>query len=379
MLEIASLGYPQAGIKDAVALWRAGAIDDWRLAALARAIRQAGWSAQKAAGVTHIASGEAGYGDPMAETAAMIGAVPASYGPDIGRATLEVRLAMAGDADPDATAPWAGSHLRYHAPLLRDDHRWRLSSSHPVAEQLEARAFGVVSRPVLIGPISFLLHCRTEDGTSPLAYLDRVLPAYQEMLAQFAVHGADWVQIDEPALADCSDDMVIQAFARAYEQLAAPATVPNLLVAAYGGAVTGAMEALAAAPVDGLHLDLVAAPGQLESVARLWPAQRTLSIGIVDAISPARTNLAAALRRVQDAVELLGPGRLQIAPSRPLTAAPVDLARAPLDLAREIETAADKLYALRQIADAAVGDIDLPDDVTALPARPDVATASLQG
>lgn len=376
MLEIASLGYPQAGIKDAVALWRAGAIDDWRLAALARAIRQAGWSVQRAAGVTHVASGEAGYGDPLAETAAMVGAIPASFGPDIGRATLEVRLAMAETAE---TAPWAGSHLRYATPVLRDDLRWRLGSSHPVAEQLEARAFGVISRPVLVGPISFLMHCRTEDGSSPLAFLDRVLPAYQEMLAQFAVHGAEWVQLDEPALADCSDDTVIQAFARAYEQLGAPATVPSLMVAAYGGSVAGALEALAAAPVEGLHLDLIAAPQQLEAVVHAWPAQRALSIGVVDAVSPVRTNLAAALRRVQEAVETLGPGRLQIAPSRPLAAAPITLDHAPLDLVPTVETAADKLHALRQIADAAVGDVDLPDEATMLPSRRDLAPAALAG
>lgn len=380
-MQIASLGYPATGMADAVALWRAGAIDDWRLNMMARTARQAGWSAQKAAGVDVIPSGEVGFGDPMAEMAALVGAVPAGFGPDIGRAKLPVRLAMAfgSDGQTPPTAPWAGTHKHYVTPVLQDDDRWRLNGAHPVAEQLEARTFGITSRPVLIGPISFLLHCQTTDGSSPLSYIDRVLPAYREVLTQFAIHGAHWVQLDEPALAGCDDDTVLQEFARVYEQLRAPGPAAKLMVATYGGSVEAALSVLAAAPIDGLHIDLVSAPGQLGSVAATWPKDRALSVGVVDALSPNPTNLSAALRLVQSAVDGFGPSDLQIAPSMPLSLAPVNLAGAPLDLAPAVETAADKLYALRRIADAVITETSLAEDAPALPQRRDLEPAALAG
>jgi 5-methyltetrahydropteroyltriglutamate--homocysteine methyltransferase len=380
VLEIASLGYPPIGIGDAVGLWQAGAIDDWRLNAMARTARQAAWGAQRAAGVDLIASGEWGFGDPIADTAAMVGAVPARFGPDIGRAKLEVRLAMAfgSDGRTPERAPWAGTHRSLVVPVLGDDDRWRLSSAHPVVEQLEARSFGITTRPVLVGPISFLLHCRTADGSSPLGYLDRVLPAYREVIGQLRIHGAEWVQLDEPALAGRNDEAVLQAFARAYQQLRV-GSAPKLMVVTYGGPVTGAMDVLKAAPIQGLHLDLVTAPDQLATMAAAWPADRVLSLGVVDAVSPAPSRLAAALKLVRDAVERLGPGRLQLAPSLPLTFAPRALDRAPLDHVPRIETAADKLYALRQIADAVVTETDLPDPAITLPDRPELTSTALAG
>ncbi|MEZ5666156.1 MAG: hypothetical protein R3F55_01735 [Alphaproteobacteria bacterium] len=379
MHQVASLGYPSGGVREAVAQWRNGALDDWGLERMAQAARRGGWAAQKAAGIDMIPSGELGYGDPMAETAAMVGAVPARFGPDIGRAALEVRLALANGTagETPATAAWAGTHLRYVTPVLRDDDRWRLNAARPVAEQLEARSFGIVSRPVLIGPISFLMHCRTADGRPPLAYLDRVLPAYREMLAQHAIHGAAWVQMDEPALAGDVDDSVLQEFARAYAQLNGTGPRPKLMVATYGGGAAAALDVLVAAGIDGLHVDLVAAPDQLMRVARGWTGDRVLSVGVVDAASPAPTNQARALGLLRDAADALGGDRVQVAPSMPLTAAPVDLARVPLDLATTIETAADKLRVLRRIADAAASGGALSDAAAPLPARPELAPARL--
>lgn len=379
MVQTASLGFPPIGISDAVGLWQTGAIDDWRLSTMARTARQAAWSAQRAAGIDIIPSGEWGYGDPVADTAAMAGAVPARFGPDIGRAKLEVRLALAfgsGEEAP-ARAAWCGTHRQFVQPVLGEDDRWRLNSAHPVAEQLEARSFGITTRPVLIGPISFLLHCRAAGG-SPLAFLDRALPAYQEMVKQFHIHGADWVQLDEPALAGCNDPSVLQAFAKAYAQLR-DGSAPRIMVVTYGGPVTAALDVLKAAPIEGLHIDLVAAPDQIGPVAAAWPADRALSLGVVDAASPAPTRVASALRLVQQAMDQLGPARLQVAPSMPLTFAPTALDRAPLDLVPRIETAADKLRAVRRIADAATGGTDLPDAGTALPDRPELTPAALAG
>ena len=375
MHHVASLGYPTIGMADAVELWRIGAVDDWQLSQMARRFRQLAWAAQRAAGIDHIACGETGFGDPIAETAAMVGAVPAQFGPDIGRVTLDARLALAtGDM---ARKSWAGSHLSYVSPQLRDDDRWRLNSAHAVAEQLEARSVGINPRPVLIGPFSFLAHCHTDDRESTFDFLERILPAYREVITQLAIHGAKWVQIDEPILATAEGVGLLETIAATYRELGNLENRPQLMVATYGGNASGAVEMLRETPVDGLHVDLVSAPDQLGAVTRHWPVDRVLSVGVVDAANPSSTDLRAALHLVHAAQESRGPDSGQIAPSMPLTAAPANLDHAPLDHVPQIETGAVKLRILRTIADAANSRLELPEHAPGLPDRPDLSAAAL--
>src|SRR5690606_21415762 len=234
---------------------------------------------------------------------------------------------------------------------------FRLRGDKPVAEFLEATAAGVRARPVLLGPVSFLLLSKTVDGSERLALLPQLLPAYAELLAKLGAAGADWVQIDEPCLAQDQDAGAHAAWRQAYAALAR-ANGPKLLLATSFGAIGENLPLVATLPVDGLHVDLVRAPAQLDAVLDVLPEAWLLSLGLVDGRNIWRTDLDRALELGRRAHARIGGGRLALAPSCSLLHVPIDVApehAIPEDLRRWLAFARQKIGELRVLADALNG------------------------
>ena len=167
-------------------------------------------------------------------------------------------------------------------PEFHPDQAFRVASSKVVDEFREALDAGILTRPVLLGPVSFFLLGKTSTpGFNPLDLLPRVLPVYAEILKRLAEAGADWVQIDEPCLVlDISDD-TRSAYQAAYHYLRQHSSL-RLLVTTYFGALEDNLATALSLPVDGLHVDLVRAPEQLADVLDQMPTSMTLSLGLVD-------------------------------------------------------------------------------------------------
>ncbi len=125
------------------------------------------------------------------------------------------------------------------------------------------------TRPVLIGPITFLKLAKMRDESDRWALLPKILPLYRQILNELGAAGADWVQIDEPVLVSDLDDATKDAFSDAYSELTG---VPvKILLATYFGDVGDNSQTLVALPVAGVHIDLVRAPGSLPPWRRPCP------------------------------------------------------------------------------------------------------------
>ncbi|MGH8028152.1 MAG: 5-methyltetrahydropteroyltriglutamate--homocysteine S-methyltransferase, partial [Pseudoxanthomonas sp.] len=249
---------------------------------------------------------------------------------------------------------WFDTNYHYLVPELHRDQRFRLRGDKPVAEFLEAKALGFNARPVLLGPVSFLLLSKTVDGSDRLDLLDRLLPVYAELLGKLKDAGAEWVQIDEPCLAldQDADDHI--AYRTAYAALE-NAPRPKLLLATYFGALNDNLALAASLPVDGLHVDLVRGKEQLDAVLKALPGQRVLSLGLVDGRNVWRSNLDNALILAKYASDHVGADKLWLAPSCSLLHVPVDLAgekSLPADLHSWLSFARQKIEELKTIADA---------------------------
>jgi 5-methyltetrahydropteroyltriglutamate--homocysteine methyltransferase len=231
-------------------------------------------------------------------------------------------------APPLEMTKWFDTNYHYLVPELGPGSGFRVASTKPVDELVEARDLGIATRPVLVGPVTFLrLATTTERGFDPLDLLDRLLPVYGEVLARLAAAGAEWVQLDEPCLVTDLDEAAQHALRRAYETLAAASGPARLLLATYFGGLGDNLDLAAGLPVDGLHVDLVRAPGQLAAVTDRMaaaPGDRVLSAGIVDGRNVWRTDLRAALGALDDAHRRLG-DRLWVGPSCSLQHVPHDL------------------------------------------------------
>lgn len=224
---------------------------------------------------------------------------------------------------------WFDSNYHYVKPTLQDDQTFKLAANpKAVAEFLEAKEAGITTRPVLVGPVSYLhLGKADRDQTvDPIDLLEKLLPIYEELLAKLKQAGATSVQIDEPVLVLDLPSKVKAAFQLTYKLFAGLGDkIPNLVFTTYFGDIVHNLEAV---PKDvyALHVDLVRNPEQLETVIGAIGPKTILSAGVVDGRNIWKTNFKRAIEIVESATQKLGADRVIVATSSSLLHTPHTLA-----------------------------------------------------
>jgi len=361
----ANLGFPRIGshreLKQALESYWSGASGFEALNRAAQSLRARHWFLQQKAGLDHIPSNDFSFYDQMLDTIAMLGAVPPRFGHDGGSVPLDLYFAMARgrkEAPAMEMTKWFDTNYHYIVPELTAEMEFRLSSSKALDEYNEAKFLGISTRPVLIGPVTFLALAKMRDGSNRWGLLPRLLAVYRAVLSSLAQAGAEWVQIDEPILVADLDQEVHAALKAAYAVLA---DVPvKIMLATYFGAIGDNLAALAELRVQGLHVDLVRAPGQLEDVCKVIAPGVLLSLGVVNGRNIWKTALTDAERLIEQAKALRG-GDLIVAPSCSLLHVPVDLStetKLDIELKDWLSFAVQKLDEVASLAAAANGERD---------------------
>ncbi|USA62927.1 5-methyltetrahydropteroyltriglutamate--homocysteine S-methyltransferase [Qipengyuania citrea] len=336
-VSVASLGFPRIGprreLKFALEKFWAGIISQDELEEAAQGLRTATWARQKALGVDWLPSNDFSLYDHVLDTSVMLGAIPARYGLASGQAAgLETYFAMARGATGGATCghahgsvtagemtKWFDTNYHFIVPEIEPETRLQLGHIKPLQDYLEAKAQGFETRPVILGPVTWLSLAK-EYGSDPFDLLEEVLALYVTVLARLEEAGAEWVQIDEPILVTDLTDRQRRAFTRAYAKLGRAG--PKIMLATYFGGLENNLSLAASLPVAGLHIDLARAPEQLDAVVKAVPQNRLLSLGVVDGRNIWRADLAALLDRLEP---LAAQRDLVLAPSCSLLHVPVDL------------------------------------------------------
>ena len=217
-----------------------------------------------------------------------------------------------------------GDCVQHGHALSSDDQPFALNWEPLFEEVQQASALGHAVKPVVIGPLTYLWQAQARNADfDKLDLLDRLLPLYDQVLNRLAALGVEWVQIDEPILAQALPQDWKNAYERVYNILQrAPL---KKLIATYAGGLDGNLGLAANLPVDGLHIDLVQAPEQYQAILDRLPAYKVLSLGLVDGRDAAPCNLDNALKLLQEAHERLGE-RLWLAPACSLAYSPVEVA-----------------------------------------------------
>ena len=216
-------------------------------------------------------------------------------------------------------------------PALQDNQVFKLADDpKPVREFLEAKEAGIITRPVILGPVSFLVFAKADRGSSvnPITKLQDLLPLYVELLSQLKAAGAEDVQIDEPVLVyDLSADAKA-AFKPAYETLGSLGDkAPRFTLTTYFGDIVHNIEVLPhLQSLHAIHIDLVRNPEQLEPVIAALGPNQTLSAGVVDGRNIWKTNFKTAIEKVETAIQKLGKDRVVVATSSSLLHVPHTLA-----------------------------------------------------
>jgi 5-methyltetrahydropteroyltriglutamate--homocysteine methyltransferase len=335
-LTATNLGFPRIGadreLKKALEDFWASKLGEADLLATAKELRRRHWQWQQQAGIVHIPSNDFSLYDHVLDTIAMAGAVPRRYQSNDGMIDLKTYFAMARGSSEGAgvtameMTKWFDTNYHYIVPEFEPGQTFHLASTKVIGEFLEAKALGIHTRPVLLGPISFLLLGKSKSAAfDPISLLPALVPVYEEVLRRLRRAGADWVQIDEPCLVLDLAEPVRAAFARAYAKLSAAAAGTKILIAAYFESLHSNLATALALPVAGLHLDLVRGPGQLEAALAQAPSELILSLGVIDGRNIWKADLSRVLSLIEQAVRAISSGRVFVAPSCSLLHVPVDL------------------------------------------------------
>ena len=226
---------------------------------------------------------------------------------------------------------WFDSNYHYVKPTLQDNQVFKLAEQpKAVVEFLEAKEAGITTRPVVLGPVSFLTLAKADRGQSvdPITQLDKLLPLYVELLAKLKEAGAQDVQIDEPVLVFDLAPKSKAAFKPAYEKLGGLGDkAPRLTLATYFGDIVHNIDVLASLQnLHAIHIDLVRHPEQLDTVISALGPNQTLSAGVVDGRNIWKTNFKTAIEKVEQAIQKLGKDRVVVATSSSLLHVPHTLA-----------------------------------------------------
>lgn len=373
MVIAANLGFPRIGakreLKKAVESYWKGEMGAEALQAEAKKIRTQNWEMQKNAGVAHIPSNDFSfYDDKGLDTIALLGAVPARYQHKGGNVSLDTYFAMARGAQGkglDVKAmemtKWLDTNYHYIVPEFEAGQEFSLSSTKIFDEYSEAKALGIQTRPVILGPVSFLLLGKTHDESfNQLELLPKILPVYEEIFAKLKSLGAEWVQVDEPCLVLDLEPAAVAAYKQVYANLRAKASGLKIIVATYFGDLKENLDVIASSDIDALHVDLVRAPGQLDAVLNRAGSKLIVSLGVVDGRNIWKNNLAESIKTVEKAVAKLGADRVIVAGSCSLLHSPVTLeseTKLDAELKSWLAFATQKVAEICAIAKATSGDV----------------------
>lgn len=330
MVQAANLGFPRIGAKRELkkvleGYWK-GTVDRAELEAETSALRSRHWALQAEAGLGSVPSGDFTLYDHVLDTTAMLGAVPERFGAAGETVDLDTYFAMARGT-PEAPAmemtKWFDTNYHYIVPELWEGQSFGLASLKPVEEFIEARDAGIPARPMLLGPVTWLMLGKSKTkGLDPLALLPDIVPIYEAILARLAKEGATWVQIDEPVLSLDLSKQQQAALSQTYDSLASVG--PKIMLASYFDRIGDNLDLALSLPTAGLHLDLVRGASDLEPALAAKP-DKVLSLGLVDGRNVWRTDLDRAVGIAERAVDALGPDRVEIAPSCSLLHSPIDI------------------------------------------------------
>ena len=293
--------------------------------------------------------------DHVLDATILLGAIPPRFA---GREGLDLYFALARGDDkvgPEEMTKWFDTNYHYLVPEIGPDTPLRFADDTITRRFTDAREWGYVTRPVLVGPVTYLALAKADPATpdfDPLTRIDEAVAAYEEALASLHAAGAPWVQLDEPALT--SDNLsrtrveLGELAARVYERLAASQNRPQILLTTPYGDASHAVGALAKTGVEALHVDTLR--GSLPKGADLSGV--TLVVGAVDGRYIWRADLAQ-LRETLKAAQALGAARVTVATSNSLQHVPHDTALETWDDA----TLNENLHAWLAFADQKVREV----------------------
>ena len=356
MITTATIGYPRIGpkreLKKVLESYWKGDVDEIELQKTAKELRKNVWKVQKDNGIDLITSNDFSFYDQILDMICLLGAVPKRYKWSGNNVDLKTYFAMARGSqtkDLDVGAlemtKWFDTNYHYLVPELEKDQTFKISSNKPFEEYEEAKSFGFETKPVLIGPITFLLLSKSVDGSNTIELLDKVLPVYLEIIKKLNEIGANWIQIDEPIFVKDLDQNIISKIKNTLNKIKSAAGNSKILLATYFESIDQKIkEEIFNSNIDCVHLDLVRGKKNFEYIKN---SNKNLSLGVVNGRNIWKSDLTKIIEQLKT-IE----NDIIISSSCPLLHTPYDLdleTKVPEDIKKWLAFSKQKLQELNTL------------------------------
>ena len=356
MITTATIGYPRIGpkreLKKVLESYWKGDVDENELQKTAKELRKNVWTVQKDNGIDLITSNDFSFYDQILDMICLLGAVPKRYKWSGNNVDLKTYFAMARGSqtkDLDVGAlemtKWFDTNYHYLVPELEKDQTFKISSNKPFDEYEEAKSFGFETKPVLIGPITFLLLSKSVDGSNTIELLDKVLPVYLEIIKKLNEIGANWIQIDEPIFVKDLDQNIISKIKNTLNEIKSAAGSSKILLATYFESIDQKIkEEIFNSNIDCVHLDLVRGKKNFEYIKN---SNKNLSLGVVNGRNIWKSDLTKIIEQLKT-IE----NDIIISSSCPLLHTPYDLdleTKVPEDIKKWLAFSKQKLQELNTL------------------------------
>ncbi|SHJ05349.1 5-methyltetrahydropteroyltriglutamate--homocysteine S-methyltransferase [Aquimarina spongiae] len=335
-----NLGYPRIGskreLKKALEQYWAGKTTQKNLFQVGKKIRQDNWLLQKEANIDLIPSNDFSFYDQVLDMTLLVGAIPERYQELITEEIpiTDLYFAMARGYQKgifDLTAmemtKWFDTNYHYIVPEFYRDQEFKLFSTKIIDEFYEAKQLGIITKPVLIGPISYLLLGKEkESGFHRIELIKNLLPVYKKIIKQVVGLGAVCIQFDEPFLGLDISPEIKAVYKEVYHEMKAEFPDIKFMITTYFEGVAHHLDVIVNdLQCDILHIDLISNPEQLEVVLEKLPKNIQLSLGVIDGRNIWKNDYHQSLQAISTAIDLRGEDQILIAPSCSLLHVPCDL------------------------------------------------------
>ncbi|MDB5120874.1 MAG: 5-methyltetrahydropteroyltriglutamate--homocysteine S-methyltransferase [Sphingobacteriales bacterium] len=335
-----NLGYPRIGsnreLKKACEQYWSNTITNKQLMQIGKTLRHENWQLQKNAGIDLIPSNDFSFYDQVLDMSFTVGAIPERFHKIIlstKNSELDLYFSMARGyqkEDLDITAmemtKWFDTNYHYLVPEFTKNQVFKLFSTKIVDEFYEAKQAGIITKPVIIGPVTYLLLGKEkESGFHRIELIKNLLPVYLDILQKLSNLHVEWIQFDEPYLSLDLSPAEKKAFVYVYTEIRKQFPAIKIILTTYFEGLKDNLNTAVTLPVHALHIDLVRCPDQLNGILEMLPERMKLSLGVVDGRNIWKNDFIISLDLINSAIQKIGKERIFISPSCSLIHSPCDL------------------------------------------------------
>ena len=384
------IGFPRIGrdreLKFASEKYFRHEINEAELQKVASEIRKSNWTSQKEAGIDLISSNDFSFYDNVLDTAFLFNVIPARY-QELGLPVLDTYFAAArgyqennGNVKALPMKKWFNTNYHYIVPEFDDTTSIQYVGNKPVTEFLEAKALGVDTKVLLIGPFTFLKLTKFIGNKKAEDVAEILSGEYVKLFSDLAKAGATKIQLDEPYLVRDLDDSDIALFKKIYGILLSNKNGLFVTLQTYFGDIRDAYNEVVKLDFDAIGLDFVEGRKTLSLVKENgFPKDKVLVAGVVNGKNIWKNDYSKTSAILSEIKSVVAEENLVIGTSCSLLHVPYTLAsetKLPSDYKKHFAFAEEKLLELSDLAN--LSDEKLAANKVLFEGRPDSIDEKVQ-